>query len=70
MRKASENQYVLLPVGGQDSLGLVVPGQPVDSALDEDQTELSILVLQVQKQHVMGMKSFLNACCGFFVSPV
>lgn len=36
---------VLLPVGGQDSLGLVVPGQPVDPALDENQTELGVLIL-------------------------
>lgn len=36
---------LLLPVGGQDSLGLVVPGQPVDPALDENKTELGILIL-------------------------
>ena len=43
MRKMKTN--VLLPVGGQDSLGLVVPGQPVDPALDENQPELGILIL-------------------------
>lgn len=48
-----QNQYVLLPVGGQYSLGLVVTGQPVDPALDENQAELGILVLQVQKENVM-----------------
>lgn len=36
---------LLLPVGGQDSLGLVVPGQPVDPALDENKTELGVLIL-------------------------
>lgn len=41
------NQYVLLPVGGQYSLGLVVTGQPVDPAFDENQAELGIFVLQV-----------------------
>lgn len=38
--------YVLLPVGCQDPLGLVVAGQPVDPALDQDQTELGVFVLQ------------------------
>lgn len=38
--------YVLLPVGCQDPLGLVVAGQPVDPALNQDQTELGVFVLQ------------------------
>lgn len=38
--------YVLLPVGCQDPLGLVVAGQSVDPALDQDQTELGVFVLQ------------------------
>ncbi len=46
-RLPKQNQYVLLPVGGQYSLGLVVAGQPVDPALNENQTELGIFVLQV-----------------------
>lgn len=37
---------LLLPVGGQDSLGLVVPGQPVDPALNENQSELGVLILR------------------------
>lgn len=47
-----QNQYVLLPVGGQYSLGLVVTGQPVDPALNENQAELGILVLQVENQNI------------------
>lgn len=43
-----QNQYVLLPVGGQYSLGLVVTGQPVDPAFSENQAELGIPVLQVE----------------------
>lgn len=48
-RKASpkHHRYILLPVGGQYSLGLVVTGQPVDPALNENQAELGILVLQI-----------------------
>lgn len=41
-------KHSLLPVGGKYSLGLVVAGKPVDSALNQNQTELSILVLQKQ----------------------
>ena len=37
--------YILLPVGGQYSLGLVVTGQPVDPTLSENKAELGILVL-------------------------
>lgn len=47
--KKTRKEYVLLPVGGQYSLGLVVTGQPVDPALDENQAELGILVLQKKK---------------------
>lgn len=36
---------LLLPVRGQDSFGLVVPGQPVDPALNENQPELGVLIL-------------------------
>lgn len=43
-----QNQYILLPVGGQYSLGLVVTGQPVDPAFNQNQAELGILVLQVR----------------------
>lgn len=52
-----EENYVLLPVGGQDSLGLVVAGQPVDPALDQDQTELSVLVLQ-RTNHLLHFVSY------------
>ena len=38
--------YLLLPVGGKYSLGLVVASKPVDPALNENQAELGILVLQ------------------------
>lgn len=44
--RRGQRSHVLLPVGGQDPLGLVVAGQPVDPALDEDQAELGVLVLQ------------------------
>lgn len=52
-----EENYVLLPVGRQDSLGLVVAGQPVDPALDQDQTELSVLVLQ-RTNHLLHFISY------------
>lgn len=52
-----EENYLLLPVGGQDSLGLVVAGQPVDPALDQDQTELSVLVLQ-RTNHSLHFMSY------------
>lgn len=51
-KKKKQKEYILLPVGGQYSLGLVVTGQPVDPALDENQAELGILVLQ-KKNHVI-----------------
>lgn len=52
MRKfAVKNQYVLLPVGGQYSLGLVVTGQPVNPAFNQNQTELGILVLKVSNKN-------------------
>jgi len=38
---------LVLPGGWEDSLGLVVPGQPVDPALNKNKTELGILVLPV-----------------------
>lgn len=40
------NIHLLLPVGCKYSLGLVVTGKPVDSALNQNQTELGILILQ------------------------
>lgn len=53
MTRAKRNEYkslyVLLPVGSQNSLGLVVTSQPVDSALDENQAEFGVFVL---KTHV------------------
>lgn len=50
IRNVSVNrEYILLPVGGQYSLGLVVTGQPVDPALNENQAELGILILQTSK---------------------
>lgn len=42
------NRYVLFPVGGQYSLGLVVAGQPVDPAFDQNQAKLGISVLQAK----------------------
>merc|ERR1719244_747574 len=38
---------LVLPGGGQDTLGLVVPGQTMDSAFNQNKTELGILVLPV-----------------------
>lgn len=46
--------YVLLPVGCQDPLGLVVAGQPVDPALNQDQTELGVFVLQETNRFVQS----------------
>lgn len=41
---------LVLPGRGQDSLGLVVAGQPVDAGLDQNQTELAVRVLAVPLQ--------------------
>ena len=38
---------LVLPRGGQDTDGLIVAGQTVDSRLDQDQAELGVLVLAV-----------------------
>lgn len=51
-----DKSNVLLPVGGQDSLGLVVPGQPVDPALDENQTELGVLILHENRAQRLGLR--------------
>ena len=56
-----QNQYRLLPVGGQYSLGLVVTGQPVDPALNENQAELGILVLCEQKTKCFEVLEFTFA---------
>jgi len=50
-------KHLLLPVGGKYSLGLVVAGKPVDSALNQNQAELSILVLQL---HVTMVRKLLK----------
>lgn len=57
---SQQNQYVLLPVGGQYSLGLVVTGQPVDPAFNENQAELGILVLSVSLQMLPDCHSLLD----------
>ena len=44
----SENTNSLFPVWRQHSLSLVVPSQPVDSALHQNQLELRVLVLKHQ----------------------
>ena len=38
---------LVLPGGGQDANGLVVAGKTVDTRLDENETELGVLVLAV-----------------------
>ena len=38
---------LVLPGGGQDTDGLVVTGQTVDTGLDENEAELGVLVLAV-----------------------
>lgn len=38
---------LVLPGGGQDTDGLVVAGQTVNSGLDENEAELGVLVLAV-----------------------
>lgn len=58
-------KYSLLPVGCKYSLGLVVAGKPVDSALNQNQAELGILVLQKQATMVRKLlkcteRSFLE----------
>lgn len=52
-KKSQLIRYILLPVGGQHSLGFVVAGQPVDPALDENQAELGIFVLQTTNYGVI-----------------
>jgi len=41
---------LILPGGWEDTLGLVVPGQSVDSALDQNETKLCVLILPVTLQ--------------------
>lgn len=43
----ASSSRLVLPGGGQDTDGLVVTGQTVNSRLDENETELGVLVLAV-----------------------
>lgn len=40
----------VLPRGREDSVGLVVPSQSVDSALNQDETELGVTILPIPLQ--------------------
>merc|ERR1719244_1243159 len=51
---------LVLPCGGQDTLGLVVPGQTMDSAFNQNKTELSILVLPVSLKMFPDRDSLLD----------
>jgi len=51
---------LVLPVGRQDSLSLVVPGQPVDPGLDENEPELGVLVLAVALQVLADANGLLD----------
>lgn len=44
--KSNAGGDLLLPVGWQHSLGFVVASQPMDPALDQNQAELGIFVLE------------------------
>ena len=58
VRRDSED--LLLP-GGWELLGaLVVAGQPVNTALDQNQTELRVLVLAVPLQMLAHSNGFLD----------
>lgn len=50
----------VLPVGWQDSLDLVVTGQPVDTGLDQNQTELAVDVLAVTLQVLADRDGLLD----------
>jgi len=50
----------VLPVGRELAGGPVVPGQPVDAALDEDEAELAVLVLPVDLQVLPHLHGFLD----------
>lgn len=58
--KNKSSKHSLLPVGGKYSLGLVIAGKPVDSALNQNQAELSILVLSVPFQVLPHSDSLLD----------
>ena len=49
--------YCLLPC---DDLGLVVPGQPVDPGLDENEAELGVLVFAAPLQVLADGDGFLD----------
>lgn len=45
--KGAGSGGLVTPGGGQDTDGLVVPGQTVDTRLNENEAELAVLVLAV-----------------------
>jgi hypothetical protein len=51
---------LVLPGGGQDTDGLVVTGKTVDSGLDENETELGVLVLAVALKVLADSNSLLK----------
>lgn len=51
---------LVFPGGREDTLGFVVPGQPMDARLDENQTELAVLVLAVPLQVLADGDGFLD----------
>lgn len=53
---------LVLPGGGKDTDGLVVTGQTVDTGLDENQTELGVLVLAVALEVLADGNSLELSC--------
>lgn len=48
----NKGQYLLFPIGREDSFGLIVSSQPVNTALDQNQTEFSILILKIKVDRI------------------
>jgi len=51
---------LILPGGGQDTLGLVIPSKTMDPRLHQNEPELSVLVLPVPLQMLPDGDSFLD----------
>ena len=54
------DQYLLFPIGGEDSFGLVISSQPVNTALNQNQTEFSIFILKIKIDRIQENHSKLN----------
>lgn len=59
-RKAISIRYLLFPVGSELTSLLVVPGETVDTGLDQNKTELGISVLPVTLKVLANSNSLLD----------